>query len=671
MNAHFDLKDDINTHYLLDENQVVAQLLEHIKLNPADYKQISTEASRLVKQVRSQPDNLSPLDRFLTEYDLATEEGVLLMCLAESLLRIPDKDTIDTLIADKLKSAAWDKHTGSKDLLVNASAWGLMITGRLLPDLEDKPSSISQLWSNMIARLSEPVIRTSILLAMRVIGDQFVFGETIQEAIEKANKLKHKHYSFDMLGEAALTTDAADDYLDAYSQAITAISNNEKPAHYAISIKLSALCPRFEVNQWQRTEKELTVRLKQLATQTMNNNIQVTVDAEESERLALTLTVFENVFTDAAMNNWNGLGLAVQAYQKRALPVLSYLNELAKQHGKIIPLRLVKGAYWDSEIKHAQVQGLDDYPVFTRKCNTDASYLAAVQVLKKCKDTLFPQFATHNAHTVAYVKHFFKPNECEFQRLHGMGDTLYESLNNNSDKSYICRVYAPVGNHDTLLPYLVRRLLENGANTSFVHRIADPDIPVDTIIEDPVSRVINNKPQHRHSKIALPIELFGNKRKNSRGINFSDTQEVCALLKNIEQHNDTYFSAKAIVDNTNIRSKPIDIYSPADMTHEVGRITYANKRIIQLAINQADDAWPEWNETPADVRASTLEHAAELLQKNQSMLISLCIREAGKTIVDAHNELRETIDFCRYYAAECRRLFANADALSGPAGEKK
>lgn len=669
-----DSRDSINKHYLLKEEQAVTDLLEIVDNNPILSSQISVEARQLVEMVRSKPERLPPLDRFLTEYDLATEEGVLLMCLAETLLRIPDTDTANTLIADKLKVADWEKHTGNKNLLVNASTWGLMLTGRLLPDLDKKQSNPKQLWQNMMSRLSEPVIRKSILLAMRIIGDQFVFGQTINQAIEQAiSRAKNKTgsyecYSFDMLGEAALTGESANDYLSSYHDAISTIGK-QNTDRYGISVKLSALCPRFEVKQWDRACTALSTNLKSLAIEAKNHNCQLTVDAEESERLELTLSVFENVFNDAELKNWNGLGLAVQAYQKRAIPVIRYCYELAKSQGKIIPLRLVKGAYWDSEIKQAQVQGLDDYPVYTRKCNTDLSYLAAVDCLSKYKKVLYPQFATHNAHTVAFVKHFFKANECEFQRLHGMGEILYESLNRELSTAYTCRVYAPVGSHDTLLPYLVRRLLENGANTSFVHRIADPSIPADKIIADPVSVVKNNKGKHRHPNIRLPQDLFGKDRKNSKGINFSNRNEVNNLLNEIHNTSHQIFKATPIVSDVKSQITPKIINNPANQTECIGRISYANKRLINQAIENASNAWQDWDKTPATTRATILDKAADLFQQRQALFISLCIREAGKTITDAHSELREAIDYCRYYAAECRRLFNSAEPLSGPVGE--
>ena len=664
--------DKLNHYFLQEEEQSVSEILATAELTPVLSERVRQEARKLVESVRSQPKNLSSLERFLAEYDLATEEGTLLMCLAETLLRVPDADTADALIADKIKFTDWEQHIGNEDFLVNASTWALMLTGQLLPAFENSQANSSRIWKNIIARLSKPVIRNITRLAMRIIGDQFIMGSNIEQAIARSNKegRSFECFSFDMLGEAALTTQDSENFLSAYQNAMTTINKqNSEQNRYSISVKLSALCPRFEVNQWQQASSELTARLKRLAIGAKQQNIQLTIDAEESERLELTFAVFKNVYSDPDLKNWNGLGLAIQAYQKRVIPLIACLADLAKQQGKMIPVRLVKGAYWDSEIKQAQINCLDDYPVFTRKCNTDVSYLAAVQSLLKYKDKLFPQFATHNAHTVAYIKQFFKPGECEFQRLHGMGDTLYESLNQNLDAAYACRVYAPVGSHDSLLPYLIRRLLENGANTSFVHRIADKTVPIENIIVDPVHLAQKQTGQHRHPNIVLPQDLFGSDRKNSRGINFADREEVKKLRDEINDICQHKFNAAPIGYDGKKEYKPLTILNPANQKQTIGQVRYANHTVIRQAIENASDASQSWDASSPDYRAEILEKAADLFQQNQSQLIALCIKEAGKTIIDAHAEVREAIDFLRYYATECRRLFNSGTTLPGPVGE--
>ena len=655
----------IHDHYLQDEDTVVARLEPVAAVNNTITAAISTNATALVAAVRARPERLSPLERLLAEYELTTSEGVLLMCLAETLLRVPDADTADLLIADKIKHANWEKHLGRRDLLVNASTWGLMLSGSLLPDLPSFEADPHALWRGLLSRLSEPVIRNTIRLAMHIIGSQFVLGETIEAALERARDdgKAFEDFSFDMLGEAALTRADAGTFLDAYMHAIETIGKTTDTGHdLGISVKLSALCPRFEVAQWRRAQRELVDKLGQLAQAARERGMALTVDAEESERLVLGLEVFADVLRDSANRGWPGFGLAVQAYQKRAVPVLHWLQALAIDTGTRIPVRLVKGAYWDTEIKLAQTRGLKDFPVFTRKCNTDLSYQAAVQTLAGMKDHLYAQFATHNAWSVASVKAFFSPAECEFQRLHGMGETLYDMLNEDADAPYRCRVYAPVGSHDALLPYLVRRLLENGANTSFVHRIADPEVPVAAIVTDPVAQVAGND-SHRHPAIMLPENLFGPARKNSAGLNLGDRAVVDALLARLEKE-----AGKPLPAYETGNGEGVPVLDPAT-GKTIGQTVYPDAVSIGAALDRLTAAWPRWERTPAIARAALLEKTADLLEKNQPYLISLCIREAGKTIADAHSEIREGVDFLRYYAAECRRLFGGPETLPGPVGE--
>ena len=657
--------DAIHAHYLQDEQRVVANLHALAATSSSTTSAITEDARALVEAVRGRPDSLSPLERLLAEYDLTTSEGVLLMCLAETLLRVPDADTADLLIADKIKTADWEKHLGQRDLLVNASTWGLMLSGRLLADLPSGENDSRDLWRGMLSRLSEPVIRNTIRLAMHVIGDQFVLGETIGEALGRAHKdgKDFEDFSFDMLGEAALNLADAQTYFDAYLHAIEAIGAVKDPGRsLGISVKLSALCPRFEVAQWRRAQQELTDMLGQLARAARDRNIPLTVDAEESERLVLGLEVFAGVLRVLNDADWQGFGLAVQAYQKRALPVLHWLNALAGDIGTRISVRLVKGAYWDTEIKLAQTRGLHDFPVFTRKCNTDLSWQAAMKTLARMKEHLSPQFATHNAWSVASVKAYFSPDECEFQRLHGMGEILYDVLNENADNRYRCRVYAPVGTHDALLPYLVRRLLENGANTSFVHRIADNAVPVDAIVADPVAQVTHNE-GHRHPAVVLPKDLFAPARTNSAGINLGDRAVVDRLLEQVARH-----ARDPLPLQKGTREKSVPIVNPAT-GEAIGQSGFPDKETMHAALDRVAAAWPKWERRPVNERAALLEKTAALIEMNQARLISLCIREAGKTVPDAHSEIREAVDFLRYYAAESRRLFGGPEELPGPVGE--
>ncbi|MDX1518870.1 MAG: bifunctional proline dehydrogenase/L-glutamate gamma-semialdehyde dehydrogenase PutA, partial [Gammaproteobacteria bacterium] len=663
---------NINENYLRDEASILTRLLSLAEPDASTSQQVHDLATRLVQSVRTHPDRRSPLDRFLSEYDLASEEGVLLMCLAESLLRVPDPETADELIADKIKAADWEHHIGNDDLMVNASTWCLMLTGRLLPELEQDTTTVSKLWREIFGRLGEPVIRRAINLAMRIISEQFVMGTSIEQAIDRSNEDRRDYecFSFDMLGEAALTAEEARNYLAAYEQAITTVAAHNTGSQFnSVSVKLSALSPRFEAAQWDRALNEISERLGSLAIHARQLRVPLTVDAEESDRLEMTLAIFEQVFSLTELKDWNGFGIAVQAYQKRALDVIDWLAQRAQSKDKSIPVRLVKGAYWDNEIKQAQLRGLADYPVFTLKRNTDVSYLAGVQALNKYREHLHPQFATHNARTVAYITHFFKPGECEFQRLHGMGEGLYEALNESVQDAWTCRVYAPVGSYETLLPYLVRRLLENGANTSFVHRIADPSVPLEEIVADPV-QLVKQSSKQRHSRIPLPADLYGITRRNSSGINFGDRTCVQEILAGLQEcANREYLAGPVINGDQCDQGEPHEVRNPARPDHRVGTVKYSDTEMVNTALNSAAAAWQRWNNTPAGKRAEILEHAAELVEARRIQLMNLCIVEAGKTIVDAHNEIRETVDFLRYYAAECRRLFGGERALPGPVGE--
>src|SRR5688572_7990797 len=540
----------INSAYLGDETRCVRELVELARLDQATATEVRTLAAQLVEAVRrrryDKGSNKSGIEAFLQQYDLASREGVILMCLAEALLRIPDADTADRLIADKISSGDWAQHLGDSDsLFVNASTWGLMLTGRIVnPDPEDVRNPVGFL-SRMVTRLGEPVVRAALRQAMRIMGHQFVMGRTIEEALKRSVDGENGlyRYSFDMLGEAALTSEDAARYFEAYSQAIVQIGTARSGGARAgravadedaasISVKLSALFPRYEYTQRDRVLKELTPRLIELVAQARTQNVALTIDAEEAERLEISLELIDRVLSSPVTAGWGGFGLAVQAYQKRTPAVLRWLIERARTEKRRLNIRLVKGAYWDSEIKRAQERGLSGYPVFTRKVNTDVSYLACARLLLDAGDEVYPQFATHNAHTVASIITMAaaRGRRFEFQRLHGMGEELYAEIVGAEKRNLPCRVYAPVGAHEDLLPYLVRRLLENGANTSFVNRIVDERLPVEEIVKDPVAQVraLESIP---HPRIPLPSGLFGAERLNSQGVNIPDANE----LKELEQ----------------------------------------------------------------------------------------------------------------------------------------
>ena len=601
----------------------------------------------------------------------------MLMCLAESLLRVPDAATADKLIADKLTSADWHRHLGeSTSLFVNASTWALMLTGNLIELSEDAQHHPGDFLVRLAGRMEEPVIRAALKTAMHIMAQQFVMSRDMAGALLRAdeNGYRSNRYSFDMLGEAALTRADAERYADAYAtaiEAIGAVSDRAQPitARPSISVKLSALHPRFEYTQRRRAVDELSERLHRLAEAAARAGIGLTMDAEEADRLSVSLQIFENVFRDLPNGGWAGLGIAVQAYQKRAIPLLCWLQSLAQEQRQIIPVRLVKGAYWDTEIKRAQEQGLDDYPVFTRKSNTDVSYLACARFLLEQCPQLYPQFATHNAHTIAYVNLHAGRREFEYQRLHGMGEELYDAVRSDAGWDRPLRVYAPVGAHEDLLPYLVRRLLENGANSSFVNQIADARIDIEDIIADPVDLTASYGADLRRDDIPLPRDLFG-ARKNSKGINFADNTAVGSLATGFDALEDQLFRATAIVDRPIDHAEPVEVFDPAALKRVVGTVEFADEHLAVSAIDAAEDGFAPWNAVPAAERAATFERTAELLEARHLELTYLCVREAGKTLRDARADVREAVDFLRYYASQCRQQFAAPAALPGPTGER-
>jgi RHH-type proline utilization regulon transcriptional repressor/proline dehydrogenase/delta 1-pyrroline-5-carboxylate dehydrogenase len=665
----------ITDRYLADEAAVLTELVEHATLPPAQSARVGREAAALVAAIRRRQQDAGGVDALLRAYDLSSGEGIVLMCLAEALLRIPDADTADRLIADKLGSADWQSHLGkSESLFVNASTWALLLTGRIVrpAELDEAPASF---FSRLVERVGEPVVRAALRQAMRILGSQFVMGETIESALRRAAEQPELNYSFDMLGEAALTAADAQRYFESYRAAIETVGGNGgRPGSLldapSVSVKLSALCPRFDVPQSGRAVRELVDRLTELALAARASSIGLTVDAEEADRLELSLAIFAEVFGDERLDDYAGLGLAVQGYQKRAPRVLEWLAALARGAGRTIAVRLVKGAYWDSEIKRAQEQGLDDYPVFTRKCNTDVSYLACAKALLTQHESLYPQFATHNAHTVAWLLEVGADRPFELQRLHGMGEELYGELFQRSGPARPVRVYAPVGSHEHLLPYLVRRLLENGANTSFVNRLVQAEAEVDEIIADPVEVARAHAASVRHPRIPLPRDLFAPQRESSRGTNLASGRELEALGAALASTEVGRWHARPRIDGADVTGTAQECRSPADGRRIVGAAEFADARTARRALDAASAFAPRWSETPPVERSALLKRAAELVEADRAELVARCVAETGKTVPDSLAEVREAVDLLRYYAAECERVLARPTRLPGPTGER-
>jgi RHH-type transcriptional regulator, proline utilization regulon repressor / proline dehydrogenase / delta 1-pyrroline-5-carboxylate dehydrogenase len=669
----------INPHYLTDEQPLVRALADQARLPEAAARNTGTRALGLVQAVRAARGSGGALDAFLREYSLASREGVILMCLAEALLRIPDGETADRLIADKIPTGAWDEHLGDSDsLLVNASTWGLMLTGRVVSLDRNEVGEARSWYARLVGKLGEPVARAALKQAMRILGHQFVMGRDIESALTRAAGKDERdyRYSFDMLGEAALTRADAERYREKYAAAIAAVgraveTRDSIQARHSISIKLSALHPRYEFSQTERVLTELYPVIESLVRLGRDAGIGVTLDAEEAERLELSLLLVDRLLTSDVTRGYAGLGLAVQAYQKRAHATLEWLVKRLRETDRRITLRLVKGAYWDSEIKRAQERGLAGYPVFTRKANTDVSYLACARLLETAGERIYPQFATHNAHTIAHVAEVFggDANRFEFQRLHGMGAELYDSVVRGPWGKYACRVYAPVGAHEDLLPYLVRRLLENGANTSFVNRIVDASLPAEEVVADPIAEV-DALERVAHPRIPLPVNLFAPERANSAGFNFADGQAVDALLKDCQRASQQPWSAVPIVSGQPRAGASAPLFNPADTSEHIGSCTAADAAAVDRAIAAAVLAQEDWDAAGGERRAAALERAAALYEEHTAALVARCVREAGKTLPDAIGEVREAVDFLRYYAARARRDFSHEATLPGPTGER-
>jgi RHH-type transcriptional regulator, proline utilization regulon repressor / proline dehydrogenase / delta 1-pyrroline-5-carboxylate dehydrogenase len=674
------LRQRLRALYRADETEVVEALLNAAELPPEAQDRIAARARRLVEAVRANRVGGGGIDAFMHAYELSSKEGVVLMCLAEALLRIPDADTANALIKDKLRDADFGQHLGESDsLFVNASTWALMLTGRILK-LDEGATDFKGLLKRMVTRSGEPVIRQAVTQAMRILGKQFVMGRDIGEALERAeaSEARGYRYSYDMLGEAARTAADAERYLEAYQGAIAAIGAAAKGkgpiGSPGISIKLSALHPRYEFAQRKRVMSELVPRIVALGEAAANFDIGFTIDAEEAERLDLSLDVIEAVSAAPSLVGWGGFGLAIQSYQKRCLPLVDWLADMARRHRRRLMVRLVKGAYWDSEIKNSQERGLPAYPVFTRKASTDVSYLACAQRMLASPDAFFPQFATHNAHTLSAIIEMAggeaaAKDKLEFQRLHGMGEPLYEQVVPKETMGIPARIYAPVGSHEDLLAYLVRRLLENGANTSFVNRIVDEKAPLDEIVADPVARV-RKLPQKPHPRIPLPADIYGAERKNSKGFDLTDLDVLLPLKREVEAAAAREWKTSATIGGHPRTAEGVAVTNPADLQQTIGRVANAGPRDVEDAIARAARAFPEWAATPAAERAACLERAADMLEAERGAVIALCIREAGKTLPDAIAELREAVDFCRYYAARARADFGKPLRMPGPTGER-
>ncbi|MGO3798555.1 MAG: bifunctional proline dehydrogenase/L-glutamate gamma-semialdehyde dehydrogenase PutA [Vibrio casei] len=658
----------ISPLYMVDESVWLRELLPLATPSSQEKQLIESQTGELIKSIRADKKSVQMIDALLLEYSLDTHEGILLMCLAEALMRIPDSATADALIRDKLSVADWKSHLKNSDsVFVNASTWGLMLTGKVVGLKESQAQSPTQGLNRLLNKMSEPVIRKAMHQAMKIMGHQFVLGRSIKEAQKNGKTMREKGYtySYDMLGEAALTSDDAQKYFNDYLMAITAVGNDKydhsKSPAPSISIKLSALHPRYDVANKARVLTELYATVEQLIVQARQLGVALTIDAEEADRLELSLELFEKLYRSEAAKGWGKFGLVIQAYSKRALPVLVWLNALAKEQGDMIPLRLVKGAYWDSEIKWSQQAGYSNYPVYTRKESTDVAYLACARFLlsDQVHGHIFPQFASHNAHTVTAIANMATHTDYEFQRLHGMGDALYEHAMTKFGQSV--RIYAPVGSHKDLLPYLVRRLLENGANSSFVHRLVDARCPIETLNQHPVDTLLA---QHHFNNTAIPLppHIFS-ERKNAYGVNIDIHSESLPFEEQVNQWlektwqagpiiNGQYFYGSMIKDNTDNEMMIKSVSAPYDRKIHVGSVVFSNLDHVSEAIQVSQSCFHEWNGLGFEERASKLDRLADLLEDHLTELVALCHKEAGKTIHDSIDEVREAVDFCRFYAKQ-------------------
>ena len=663
---------DIDQHKFTDENVAALALLPRIGLDSTAQARIAAKAVNIVRRARKISSQKGLMETFLEEFGLSNNEGLALMCLAESLLRVPDAKTADKLIAEKISSGDWADHKGqSESWLVNASTWGLMLTGKVVDVEAAAKSDISGFMRNLTKKAGEPVIRTAMMQAMRIMGEQFVVGRTIDAAIARSETLGVKDgsaiCSFDMLGEGARTAADAERYFKAYLDAIKALGaarggkrkEEARPEDISgISVKLSALHPRYEAVQEERIMAELYPKVLALAEAAAEGDLNFCLDAEEADRLVISLKLFDKLAREPSLGGWAGLGLAVQAYQKRSPYVIERLTELSRQSGRRLMVRLVKGAYWDSEIKHAQVEGYPDFPVWTRKSTTDIAYLACARMLLDAGAGIYPQFATHNAHTVAAIEDMAPDDaQYEFQRLHGMGEALYSAVTSSRP----VRIYAPVGAHEDLLPYLVRRLLENGANTSFVHRFLDDKVSPEDVAASP----FGDAPPTRHPRIPKPSDLFGGERPNSNGIDLSQDSARARLAG---QSVKPIAAAPLTTAKLSKSAARQDMFSPVS-AKIIGSVRNTKPNEIEAAAKAALAAYPDWNAKGGMARGKILRAMGDALEAHMDEFIGIMSREAGKSLADSIAEVREAVDFCRYYGFEAERQFSRAEIMPGPAGE--
>lgn len=650
-----ELRMSINDYYRKDELECVNNLLSILKLSSEQDQNAQKVAYQLIHKIRDKKAKYIGVDVIMNEFKLSTLEGIALMCLAESLLRIPDKKTQDEFIKDKIINANWSNHLNSSNLFVNAASWGLIISGKFYQFSKD---DLNKSLNNIISYLTYPIIRKIMKFALHFMGNQFVMGENINIALNKSVNLESKGYqfSYDMLGEAALTLADADKYMDSYRQAIIHVGkfNNGRGIINGpgISVKLSAIHSQYKRSKKDIVINQLYPRLKELFILAKNNNIGLFIDAEETERLELSLDLLELLLNDPDLQNYNGIGFVIQAYQKRAIKVVEYIINIAKIAQRKLMVRLVKGAYWDSEIKKSQIDGLVDYPVFTRKLHTDLSYITCAQELLKANDIIYPLFATHNAYTIALINELGRDKIYEFQCLYGMGETLYDNIVESKFKELnrTCRVYAPVGNYETLLAYLVRRLLENGANSSFVHQVVDKTISIDKLIISPIEFA---KVNNTNYLLKRPSEIYSN-RKNSYGFDLTNEKNLLNLQHQLNKYVAKEYHISPITPVILNFTQIDNIYNPANKDDKLGSVQKCNPEYIDSIVEIAYNGFNSWKNTDSSVRKLTLNKMADLMEENYIELISLLVREAGKTIINAINEVREAVDFCRYYSANIR-----------------
>ena len=668
----------INDIAYSSETDLTHNLLNYLK---PEYKKriqnVEDRATDIVETIRKSIKSDSPIESLLQEYQLNTREGTVLLCLAEALLRIPDKLTIDRLLEDKFASVDWKTHISfDKGLFVNASSWAFFLTGNILDKKETDKTRLEETYKSLLKKSSEPVIRTAVKKAVTILAKQFVFKPTIKESMNftSSDKYKKNLFSFDMLGEGARTIEDAERYFQDYIYSIHSTGkelNNDSDIKYTngVSIKISALHPRYERNKIEDLEKELLPKLIKLCELAKHYNIQLSIDAEENYRLILSLILLEKLSSHPSLIGWNGLGLAVQAYQKRAFYVIDWLNELAKKDNRVINVRLVKGAYWDSEIKLAQELGVPNYPVFTRKSLTDLSWMACAIKLFSMQQNIFPQFASHNAYSIAFIEEFGKDKVFEFQRIHGMADKIHEYFNRYSSDNYQkCRIYAPVGEYNDLLPYLMRRLLENGANTSFVNKINDPKLDIKDIIADPLD-IIDQYSQIPNPQIPLPPDIYLPERKNSKGYDL-DNEYTRLQIENIFSSIDLSYKAFSIVKGIDVDDESHKVFNPSKLDQLLGYVASASESTVRKSLEIASNYFSYWKNVDVENKVEIINKFADLLESNQEKLVKICVLEAGKTIKDSINDLREAIDFCYYYSSEAIRVFKDPTILKGPTGEK-